>query len=1105
LIGARLGAYVIKSELGAGGMGKVYLADNGGRVALKILHPHLLASPQAVDRFEREAEIGRRVAHANVVRTLDVGTAEVEGATHHYLVMEYVEGRSLRALLNDLGTIPEALLREVAIQIVTGLEAIHAAGIVHRDLKPENVMLTDTQEIRIMDLGVAKLRETTVTLTREGHFAGSFLYASPEQFQGGGGESADLYGLGVVLYELAIGDNPFRRDDAGAVIQAQMGTVPRRLIERTSEISPFFSDLVAQLLEKSPDERFASAAELRETLELGEASPWWQARERERRWTASRLPRIPGLADAQLYGRDAELEALRRSWQLARDGAGRVVLVEGEAGIGKTRLVAEFVRSLAGEEAHVLYGSYAEPGIRAGLSGSVMQHFGTVRLDDALEQYLGAVPGLVPAFAAIVRHEMPPTGTAPLELDALHACNCHLMRALAAERPLLWIIDDIDLASSESSQIMLAMARVAEGQRIMLVFTAPPGSAEEFAAGLPETTGYRKVTLSRLGPREVIELLADAWHSELLAERLGGKIAHRSDGVPLFIVEMMRELKSGGLLRRNQDGTFVQTGPITDLEVPSAVKDLVEARLSELKPHERGLLDVGAVHGFEFDPDLVARVRESRRVHVLEGLAELERRTGIVRAAGRRYRFDQNQIHEVVLGAMAEPLREEYHGLLAEAYAAQRNVGPDADREDAVFLAWHLLHGPRPADGTGLLDRALDHLEFTARYDEAFDLASRALGVEGLVTGAARVDLLLRRGRRLQLRGDIDSGRATLVEAAAAADAVGDAALRSRAHFELGSFLYYVAQGDESLVEAQAALEFAREAGDAALEMRAARGVGAAHYGLGHDEAAQQFAEESLALARRLEDRGAEAACLQNMGTLAMRKHEYARAADLLPRAAAAAGTPESKALATYNLGILHSELGQRDDADRLFAEAVTVSRDCGCRRLEGLARQAQGHAPALDGDWPEAESVYTDALGILREVGNPTYLAWVEIVLGDARLEQGKNDEARAILEQAVGHARAAKSRDYELLARAHLARLDPGNAPQMREALQERAQSGGPDGMRSSWYHLWRATGEHQDLAEAHRLLESFLAEAPPEHREAMAREHRVNRDIKMAWDDS
>jgi serine/threonine-protein kinase len=178
--GELLGSYRIISALGAGGMGTVYLAEVAGdtpgtRVALKVVHPHLLKTPGFFKRFLREAELGKKVTHRNVVRTFDADALVVNDDQVNFMVMEYVEGRSLRELLNDLGTVPETLIREIALQTAAGLAAIHDAGIVHRDLKPENILITDAHEVRIMDLGVAKLQEASVALTQEGHFAGSFL------------------------------------------------------------------------------------------------------------------------------------------------------------------------------------------------------------------------------------------------------------------------------------------------------------------------------------------------------------------------------------------------------------------------------------------------------------------------------------------------------------------------------------------------------------------------------------------------------------------------------------------------------------------------------------------------------------------------------------------------------------------------------------------------------------------------------------------------------------------------------------------------------------------------------------------------------------------
>ncbi|MHC4861685.1 MAG: serine/threonine-protein kinase, partial [Planctomycetota bacterium] len=380
--GETLGAYRIETEIGAGGMGTVFLATveretegskRGDRVAVKVVHPHLVARPGFLDRFLREGRIGQQIRHPNVVRALEVGSEGDGDEPTNYIVMEYVEGRTLRRLLEDLVTVPEALLREIAAQVAAGLDAIHETGIVHRDLKPENFLITDDDQVRIMDLGVARIVAESIRLTREGHFAGSLYYAAPEQFRHGEiGPASDLYSVGVLLYELASGHNPFQRDNAAGIVSAHLESVPKPLSDQVPGISDFFSVLVATLLAKDPAERFESAARLLEVLRTGEDSDWWGQREKALIRETGHLPRIPVRRETSMYGREAELALLRKAWSRARSGDGSSLLVEGEAGIGKTRLVDSFLQQFAGEDAHVLYGSYPPGGGTGGLSESIL-------------------------------------------------------------------------------------------------------------------------------------------------------------------------------------------------------------------------------------------------------------------------------------------------------------------------------------------------------------------------------------------------------------------------------------------------------------------------------------------------------------------------------------------------------------------------------------------------------------------------------------------------------------------------------------------------------------------------------------------------------------
>jgi serine/threonine-protein kinase len=251
-------------------MGTVYEAidtRSGDRVAVKVLHPHL----QARERFTREARLGQQVNHPNVVRTLAYESVDA----YDLIVMEYVEGRTLR----DFKTVSDALLRDIARQVAEGLAAIHAAGIVHRDLKPENLLMTADGILRIMDLGIAKPGDASVALTRTGQFLGSLPYAAPEQCAGREvGPLADLYALGVVLHELATGENPFRAATPGASLKAQLEFVPPPLASKRPDLSPFLGAVVAALLAKDPAWRFPSARALATALAKGERSAWWLAR-----------------------------------------------------------------------------------------------------------------------------------------------------------------------------------------------------------------------------------------------------------------------------------------------------------------------------------------------------------------------------------------------------------------------------------------------------------------------------------------------------------------------------------------------------------------------------------------------------------------------------------------------------------------------------------------------------------------------------------------------------------------------------------------------------------------------------------------------------------
>ncbi|MHC4472969.1 MAG: serine/threonine-protein kinase, partial [Planctomycetota bacterium] len=1062
--GERLGSFRVERPLGAGGMGTVCLAEDGEgrRVALKVLHPHLVGAPGFFKRFLREAQSGRRVDHPHVVRTLDADAAEVGGSTLLYLVMEYVEGRTLRQLLKDLGPVPEALLLEIAGQAASGLSAIHEAGVVHRDLKPENILITDDHRVRIMDLGVARRLEETLGITREGLFVGSLPYAAPEQFGAGEvGPAADLYALGVVLHELASGVNPFRHDDPPAVMKAQLETVPPRVGDVVPGLSDFLSGLVSALLEKDPNRRPGSAAELRDIVAQGERSPWWSAQGREVPAEQPSRPRIPVRRETELYGRDTELRALRRAWDRAREGEGGMVLVGGEAGIGKTRLVDAFLREL--DEGSVLYGSYSPAGGLGGLSDAVLQHFGGPGLEEGLRTHLQETPALVSPFAAVLRHESPVTEGAELTSQALHTVFCHLMRGLASERPLVWVVEDLHFAGLDSRQVVASLTRALAGHRVLLIATTRPGLPEDEVADLTRLGHVRRMALGRLSPREVIQLLRDAFRSERLAEKLGGRIAYKSDGVPFFVFEMIRGLKEGQFVEELPDGTWVETAEIEEIEVPSAVRDLIEARLRDLSPEERNLLDVGSVLGFEFDPSLVAAVLGRERVAALQDLARVQRGSGVVVAAGRRFRFDHHQIQEVIYADIPEGLREEYHTLVAETSAEGIEGKPGG--EESVFLASHHLRGRRPEKGIDHLPAAVEHLEKSYRNEEVIDLADRALEFRDLLDGEKRVKILLRKADRHDLRGEPDLVSAALDEAIRLADLVEDPTLRADCRTHLSRSLYTTSDFAAAREAASEALELARRAGDRRLEGRARTflgnaalplgnveealehferrlsitreigdrqgegeamgGLGLALSELGRYAEAREHIEGQLGLARETGDRAGEVNALGNLGVGLLYTGRYEEARSSLERQLALAreiGDRLSEKRATGNLGLVHWYLGRYEDARAHSERDLAIAREIGYREGEAIALTRLGLVYFQLGRHEEAREHHERARDLSREVGHRRGEAAATGNLGLVNLRLGRYEDARECFERSNALAREMHSPRDEAIGTTNL-----------------------------------------------------------------------------------
>ncbi len=256
------GRFEVLEEIGSGGMGMVYRAldrELGDQVAIKTLRPELLQDPTLLERFKSEIRLARHISSKHVVRTHDIG--ERDGV--YYLTMEYVEGITVRELLDTRGRLGTAPTLAIASQLAQSLVAAHEQGVIHRDIKPQNLLLDAAGVLKVMDFGVARLAGGNANLTEAGMIVGTPSYMAPEQMLGEGvDQRTDLYAVGVVMFECLLGRLPFEAGSAIALIARVLRDQPPGPAALDPDIPPALSDLVLRLLAKDPAQRPANAAEL---------------------------------------------------------------------------------------------------------------------------------------------------------------------------------------------------------------------------------------------------------------------------------------------------------------------------------------------------------------------------------------------------------------------------------------------------------------------------------------------------------------------------------------------------------------------------------------------------------------------------------------------------------------------------------------------------------------------------------------------------------------------------------------------------------------------------------------------------------------------------
>ncbi len=634
--------YQIQAHLGTGGMGEVYrvLDLEQDRVcALKILNT-MVDQKVVHRRFHREFQVLSRLQHPRLVRTYAWGFAE----DRPYFTMEYLPGKTLERIIADqarLGQFRASHFFDLIQQIVEGLAYIHSQGAVHRDLKPSNIMVLETEEgieTTILDLGLAKFRHLhSVSITQTGTAIGTAEYMSPEQGKGlWVDHRSDLYALGVILYEMLTGVPPFSGQNPVSVIMKHIRESAPPMNEAHVEVPAQTQQIVLKLLAKEPVDRYQSAEELVQALN-GVASSRFVLPDDELLGVPMKVMR------PQFVGRESEMKTLRAMLKDVLVGEQRVVLISGEAGVGKSRLVEELLgdarvydflslKSAGREEGEQIYGA----------------------LIDAFQGMARLLGGETDKFSVMERW-------------------LQVLKRLRAKKPIVLCLEDIQWLDELTLEFLQYVLRDPEPCPFLLCLTCRWSNLEPLSEEIEkfihsnEFAGATQIQLKNLSQEASGYLAASMLGERSIPLDALQTLFRETGGLPLFVVEAVRTLVNANVVRQNAYGDW-QWGEFLERLLSDDISEVLYRRVAALSAVQRQVMEYACVFLNDFSFELLAAIWLGDELELLDVLEDLiEEGLLITYGDEERYRFSQGLYRRAIYDRMQDVRRRLLHREIGNA------------------------------------------------------------------------------------------------------------------------------------------------------------------------------------------------------------------------------------------------------------------------------------------------------------------------------------------------------------------------------------------------------------------------------------------------------
>jgi adenylate cyclase len=953
--------YQIVEIIGRGGMGHVCLADDimlDRKVALKFV-----TEPDETDGLEQllsEARAAAALDHPFICSIYEVTTLNGRPC----IAMEYVRGESLeRRLRGGPLRLGEAL--RVAEEIAEAVDAAHKRRVVHSDLKPANVMLTEDGHIKVMDFGLAtRLPHTdavdqmvTVAMASEDVFRGTPAYMAPEQLRGAPADRrSDIFAFGILLYELVSGTHPFKRADIESTFAAILREPVAALHDRLPAIPQTVDALLARLLAKDPAARHQSFGDVRSVLrrlsvDLAPSTTF----------SAAIVDQPTTDSSTRLIGRLTERAHVLRSLHDAKSGRGSLILLLGDAGVGKSRLAEDALAAARQLGCQTLAGRcYEQEGTPALIPFIEVLDEASRLMPAAV--FRQAIKASAPELAKLMPelHRLFPDMPPPMELPPqlrqrfLFTNIREFLTRAAQFAPLVIVIDDLQWADDSTIQLTQHLAQQLANLPIVLfvacrevesgvtpavtpaakgalhsLFDRVRGQAREVLRPQTIKTSLDQLVNQRLAHAIVLRPFAQADVQRLLAAlgqpnapaRLARTFTDHTGGNPFFVAELFRHLKEEGRLfdARQQ---WVRELDLEDVELPDSVRVVLKRRLERVSTETQSLLRAAATIGRHFEPDLLEDVADIDGDALIAALDEAERARILTGPSGRRditWRFTHQLTCQMLSGAIPQRRRQRLHLRVADAMA-RRDQG---SRVYASGIAHHLYCAGGLADPdrtVGALIKAGDAAYAVYATEEAVQHYRRALEVLQDTGGDTRTGLAVQETLAdvLALLGDRATAMAHYERVASGHRAARAPVDQARIARKIGVLHWQAGDRPEAMASYGRALDHLSGATAHIEAAHLYQELGLAAFRSGDNDKAVEWAERALQSAQ----------------------HALTEPASDLPQDRKAATA--ALAQATNTIGVALARSGQLDAARERIERSLTVAQDLGlldvaCRAYANL------------------------------------------------------------------------------------------------------------------------------------------------------------------------